>query len=78
MLVLEAGEPNLDDPKILLGGQLGVTWGDKKVCTMINDYSPFHLTRKDCSMTGALRPCPRRIWTTALSVGTEAKASVRD
>ncbi|OCH90043.1 GMC oxidoreductase [Obba rivulosa] len=30
VLVLEAGEPNLDDPKIMLGGQYGATWGDQK------------------------------------------------
>ncbi|KAH9841077.1 GMC oxidoreductase [Rhodofomes roseus] len=30
VLVLEAGEPNLDDPKILLGGQFGGTFGDPK------------------------------------------------
>ncbi|KAJ3479105.1 hypothetical protein NLI96_g9295 [Meripilus lineatus] len=29
--VLEAGEPLLDDPKILLGGGFGSTWGDSKV-----------------------------------------------
>lgn len=33
VLVLEAGEPNLGDPKILLGGQLGATYGDPKVCS---------------------------------------------
>lgn len=32
VLVLEAGYPNLDDPKILLGAQWGGTFGDPKVC----------------------------------------------
>ncbi|TFY63801.1 hypothetical protein EVJ58_g3037 [Rhodofomes roseus] len=30
ILVLEAGQPNLDDPKILLGAQWGATFGDPK------------------------------------------------
>ncbi|KAI0950969.1 hypothetical protein AcW1_008132 [Taiwanofungus camphoratus] len=30
VLVLEAGEPNIDDPKILLGGGFGSTFGDPK------------------------------------------------
>ncbi|OBZ65934.1 Glucose oxidase [Grifola frondosa] len=30
VLVLEAGEPNLDDPKILLGASYGLTFGDQK------------------------------------------------
>ncbi|KAH9934323.1 GMC oxidoreductase [Fomitopsis serialis] len=30
VLVLEAGEPNLDDPKVLLGGTFGSTFGDPK------------------------------------------------
>ncbi|KZT66296.1 GMC oxidoreductase [Daedalea quercina L-15889] len=30
VLILEAGESNLDDPKILLGGQFGSTFGDPK------------------------------------------------
>ena len=34
--VLEAGEPLLDDPKILLGGGFASTWGDPKVgCSLI-------------------------------------------
>lgn len=32
VLVLEAGEANLDDPKIMLGGQFGGTFEDPKVC----------------------------------------------
>lgn len=32
VLVLEAGEANLDDPKMLLGGQFGSTFEDPKVC----------------------------------------------
>ena len=31
VLVLEAGEANLDDPKIMLGGQFGGTFEDPKV-----------------------------------------------
>lgn len=31
VLVLEAGQPNLNDPKILYGGGFGSTFGDAKV-----------------------------------------------
>lgn len=43
--VLEAGEPLLDDPKILLGGGFGSTWGNLKVslqtCTPRCHANPF-------------------------------------
>ncbi|KAI0955877.1 hypothetical protein AcV7_006420 [Taiwanofungus camphoratus] len=43
VLVLEAGEPNIDDPKILLGGGFGSTFGDPKVRLFLGFAIALHL-----------------------------------
>jgi choline dehydrogenase-like flavoprotein len=71
ILVLEAGESNLDDPNILLPGQFGKTFGNPKV--RIKYSTPNPVADMTNSMIGAIQRQNKNMQIIVSSLGTEAK-----
>ena len=75
--VLEAGEANLDDPLIMLGGQFAATWGNPKAGPSISPRLGVDDKYDLGSTTGIDSPCRRNTRTIANANGQAARVLVR-